>query len=155
MVVLTVSLAFVKNCSFISLFEARRESSLLDTFIKRKKQEINEQFGIFFHNFVGISLSCVVLDDLRFSISWSIWSLSIVSKENDWQRKAFLMAIMLGCPWYFSVVFVIGSTLVSIDAGQLSKDGVFKFTRTSAKKLFYVSAILIYFFIFSNRQILI
>ena len=49
------------------------------------------------------------------------------------------MAIMLRCSLYFSIMFVIGSTLVSTDAGQLLSDVKFRFTKTSAKKKLNVS----------------
>ena len=51
----------------------------------------------------------------RFLISQRISSVFAVSKENDRLEETFLMADILGCSLYFSIRFVMGMTLVSLD----------------------------------------
>lgn len=71
----------------------------------------------------------------RFLSFVTISSLPTVLKENEWQEKMLLVAIMSRCSLYFSIMFVTGSALIPIDAVEPSSDVIFMFTTISAKKL--------------------
>ena len=74
--------------------------------------------------------------------------ISFHSWLDDWWGKAFLITMKLRCSLHSSIMFVIGSTFLPIDAKQLSYSGISKFTLTSVK----IVQCFCYFLSFSCRH---